>query len=225
MSSLRRLLIAVVVAAALTCVGCTIGYRYHHLDSSITNAAGNSAQVEGSGHTVEMGIVFDFRVLRAVMPYVGANYELDVRDDRGGGGYQESMTEARGFRLDLPALSLWSDEGGIGYPGTMVHRQSVELWLSGTIRPGSPPLWWSDVGLVYYHHDAVAVRAYGGWGQAPFTGTTTSFDADGVQDQFWEASVGGPTAGVELTLGAGEQMLDFFKFFLDNQDTAGKPPK
>lgn len=217
------LLVSCLVALATS--GCTLGYRYHHLDSEISNAAGANAQVEGGGHMVELGIVLDFRYLRVGNPYVGASYEMDVTDPDGGGTYKSSTIETQPFRLDVPVVSLWSEDGGFGYPGTMVHRKSVELWLSGTLRPTELPLWWADASIVYYHHDLVAVRAFGGWGAVPFEGQTTSLNTDGVNYEFYETTAGGYSAGVELTLGAGEQALDFIKYFIRSQDQAGKPPK
>ncbi|QDG53286.1 hypothetical protein FIV42_21825 [Persicimonas caeni] len=211
--------------AAVVSTGCTLGYRYHHLDSEIANAAGANAQVEGSGHMVELGIVLDFRYFRVGNPYVGASYEMDVTDAAGGGAYQSSTIETQPFRLDVPVVSLWSEDGGLGYPGTMVHRKSVELWLSGTLRPTTLPMWWADASLVYYHHDLVAVRAFGGWGAVPFEGQTTQFSTEGTTYEFWETTAGGYSAGVELTLGAGEQALDFIKYFIRNQKEAGKPRK
>jgi hypothetical protein len=84
-------------------------------------------------------------------------------------------------------------------------------------------LWYADLGLVYYHHDLVAVRAFSGWGAVPYDGQTSRFGKDGPEFEFWEATPNGYTGGIELTLGAGEQALDFIKFFLSNQESAGKP--
>jgi hypothetical protein len=206
--------------------GCTLGYRYHHLDSDITNATGANAQVEGSGHTVELGIVLDFRYFRFVSPYMGSTYEMDIADSRGGAGHQSSTEEVRGVRLDVPLVSLVNEDGAIGYPGTMVHRkESWELWASVTARPSKLPLWYADLGVVYYHHDLVAVRAFGGWGAVPYDGQTSRFNQDGAIYEFWEANPNGYTGGIELTMGAGEQALDFIKFFISNQDKAGEPRK
>jgi hypothetical protein len=218
-----KIRLAILMILWLGCVvcgsGCTIGYRYHHVDSAVTSAAGTSGRVEGGGHMVELGVVLDFRYLRLILPYLGANYELELSAGEGSGGRQSSMMEKRGIRLDVPVLSLWNGENGweAGYPGVMEHRESVELWLSGTGRFSRPGLGFADLGLVYYHHDLVAVRAFGGWGAAPFERNSTSFGPGGLRYEYWEESVGGPTAGVELTVGAGEQALDFIKFFVGNQ--------
>lgn len=210
---------------AIAASGCTLGYRYHHLDSEVTSAAGANAQVEGSGHMVELGVVLDFRYFRAGNPYVGASYEMDLNEPGGGGTYKSSTIETQPFRIDVPVVSLWSEDGGIGYPGTMIHRQSVELWLSGTLRPSELPMWWADASLVYYHHDMVAVRAFGGWGAVPFDGETSQFGPGGTTYEFYETTAGGYSAGVELTVGAGEQALDFIKYFIGSQKNAGKPLK
>jgi hypothetical protein len=211
---------------ALMATGCTLGYRYHNLDSKITNATGANAQIEGSGHTVELGIVLDFRYFRLVSPYLGSSYEMDIADSRGGGDHQTSTEEVRGVRLDVPLVSLVSEGGGVGYPGTMVHRKgSLELWGSITARPSELPLWYADLGVVYYHYNLVAVRAFGGWGAVPYEGQTSRMGRNNVEYEFWEATPNGYTGGIELTVGAGEQALDFLKWFGDSQEAAGKPPR
>ena len=81
----RLILLLTCLSAITLAAGCTLGYRYHHLDSEVTNATGANAQIEGSGHTVELGIVLDFRYFRFVSPYLGSTYEMDIADSRGGG--------------------------------------------------------------------------------------------------------------------------------------------
>ena len=210
------LLLALCVLGA---TGCTVGYRYHHVDATTLSATGTPGELGGSGHMVELGIVLDVRYLRLVLPYMGASYEMELTASDGGRAQQKSMIEKRGFRLDVPALSLWNGKNGWepGYPGVMKHRQSVELWLSATGRVDDPVLGFADLGLVYYHHDLVALRAFGGWGGVPFEQTSTGFGLNRPRQEFWKTSATGPTAGVELTIGAGEQALDFFNFFFDSQ--------
>lgn len=220
-----RFFLILICLLATIASGCTLGYRYHSLDSNIANATGANAQVEGSGHTVEFGIVLDFRYFRLVSPYLGSTYEMDITDSRGGGGHQSSLEEVRAVRLDVPLVSLLNEDGTIGYPGIMVHRKSLELWGTVTARPSELPLWYADLGVVYYHHNLVAVRAFGGWGAVPFDGQTSRLGKDGVDYEFWQANPDGFTGGIELTLGAGEQALDFIKFFIANQEAAGKPPR
>lgn len=220
----RFVLISSLFLAMVALSGCTIGYRYHNVDSQITNAAGANAQVVGSGHMVELGVVLDFRFFRLVAPFMGSTYDIDIRDDAGGHDHRAVTDEVRGFRLDVPVLSVWNGDDGFspGYPGLMEHRQSVELWLSGTGHLTKPPQWYADVGVVYYHHDLVAVRAFGGWGGVPYDGQTARFGPGGADYNFWKASPTGFTGGVEVTLGAGEQALDFIKFFIGNQKAAEK---
>ncbi|MFP4597512.1 MAG: hypothetical protein ACLFVJ_04620 [Persicimonas sp.] len=218
-------LVALALAVLVGSAGCTVGYRYHHLNSTLANDTGASAQVDGSGHTVEMGIVLDFRYVRLISAYLFPTYEFDVDDNLGGSGYHYSQQETRGFRLDVPLLSVWNEEGGLDYPGTMVHRKSVELWGSVSGRPETIPLWWADLGMVYYHHNGVALRAFGGWGGAPFDGNTSRMGAERTQFEFWETTANGYTAGFEITLASGEHALDFVKFFVEQQEEAGKPPR
>lgn len=200
--------------------GCTIGYRYHHVDGAVESESGMRGHIEGGGHVVELGVVLDFRYLRLLMPFLGGSYDLALEADAGTRAQRFDTFEKRGYRLDLPVLSLWNERGGIepGYPGVMVHRESVELWLSATAHAGPPMLGFADLGVVYYQHNLVAVRAFGGWGVAPFRETTGGFGPGGrVRYDTWKTSAGGLSGGIELTLGAGEQALDFLKFFLSSQ--------
>ncbi len=223
---MRRLFfLAATIALSVVLTGCTIGYRYHRIDDTISNAVGANAKVKGSSQMVELGVVLDFRYFRMVAPYLGAKNEMDIAASDGGGDHKSQVIEERGFRLDVPVVSVWNDDDGfsLGYPGTMVHRNSLELWLSGTGRFSQPPMWFGDVGLVYYHHNWAAVRVFGGWGEMPVTGQTSTFDAQGSQFQFWKTTAGGFTAGADLTIGAGEQALDFLKYFFRAQESAEKP--
>lgn len=212
--------LALLIGCLLSTAGCTIGYRYHRVDDTTTGSAGTPGKIQGSGHMVELGVVLDVRYLRLVMPYLGGSYDMKLTASDGARAQQSTMIEKRGFRLDVPVLSVWNGENGWGpgYPGIMEHRQSVELWLSGTGRFGDPILGFADLGVVYYHHDLVAMRAFGGWGAAPFEQSSIGFGLNRPRQEFWETSAAGPTGGVELTVGAGEQALDFLKFFFDSQE-------
>lgn len=203
----------------LSVTGCTVGYRYHHVNASTLSSTGTPGELRGGGHMVELGVVLDVRYLRLVMPYIGASHEMELTASDGGRAQQKSTIEKRAFRLDLPALSLWNGKNGWepGYPGIMEHRQSLELWLSATGNFDDPILGFADLGLVYYQHDLVAVRAFGGWGGVPFQQSSTGYGLDRPRQEVWKTSATGPTAGVELTVGAGEQALDFFKFFFASQ--------
>ncbi|AWV90728.1 hypothetical protein [Bradymonas sediminis] len=206
-------------ACLLGTTGCTIGYRYHHIDDATLSERGTRGDIKGGGHMVELGLVLDVRYLRLVMPYMGASYEMELQASDGAQVAQSTMIEKRGFRLDVPALSIWNGKTGWGpgYPGIMKHRQSVEIWLSATGRVDDPLLGFADLGLVYYHHDLVAVRAFGGWGGAPFKQTSSTYGLENRRPEFWKTSATGPTGGVELTIGAGEQALDFIMYFLGTQ--------
>lgn len=221
-----RIYSLVILLLVLAISGCSIGYRYHHLDDSIENAAGANAQIDGAGHTLYMSTVLDFRYVRLVSSYLFPSYSYDIEDDRGGSEQHDSRFETRGAQIDAPLISLWSDdeETTIGYPGRMEHRQSLELWISGSTRGDMQPSFWGDVGLVYYHHELLAARAFAGWGAIAVDDATSRIDSQGNQDELWQAPVFGPSAGVDVTLAAGEYALDFIKFFLEAQEDAGQAP-
>lgn len=210
----------------VTLSGCSLGYRYHHLGGSMENAAGANAQIEGAGHTFVMSTVLDFRYARLLTSYLFPSYTYELVDDAGGSGHHSSKFETRGFQLDAPVVSFWSedDETTIGYPGRMEHRQSLELWLSGSSRVDVQPSAWADVGLVYYHHNLFAARLFAGWGTIAIDDSTSRLASEGTEQQFWDTDAGGLTAGFDVTFAAGEHALDFLKFFVDAQDEAGKPP-
>lgn len=213
---MRCLLLACVVCLS----GCVFGYRYQGVSDEAVNELSRSAQVEGAGHMVFLGLTLDFRYFRVGTPSIGGNFEMSASNDRGRYG-DEYNVQLNGFQLDAPVVSFWSADEGFGYPGVLKHRQSLDFWLSGTFMPVSPPHWWADASLVYYQHDLMAVRAFAGYGRVPFDATVVGYTATGNQTvDMFETTVGGPTYGVELTILAGEQALDFLNWFGKAQDAA-----
>jgi hypothetical protein len=208
-----------VVLGALWLTGCVFGYRYQGVSDQATNELSKTADVEATGHMVYLGVTLDFRFFRVGTPSMGGNFEVTASNEGGRYG-DEYNVQLNGFQLDAPVLSLWSEEEGVGYPGLLEHRHSVDFWLSGTFMPVNPPHWWADASLVYYNHDLLAVRAFGGYGRIPFDGTVSGYlDGERSADMF-ETTVGGPTFGVELTILAGEQALDFIRWFGEAQNAA-----
>lgn len=210
---------SLVLMSVMWLSGCVVGYRYHGLDEEAVSPAGDIAQVRGQGHMVYLGLVLDFRYLRVGTPAMGARYELEAQSE-GGFWREDYSAELRGFQLDLPVLSLWSEDEGVGYPGRLVHRRSVDIWLGGALMPGERPHWWADASVVYYDHDLWAARLFAGYGEAPVDATLRGWSEGNTTFEYYETMVGGPTAGIELTVLAGEQALDFLTWFGEAQDAA-----
>jgi hypothetical protein len=201
--------------------GCVVGYRHQTVSDEVVNEFSQSATVEGSSDMVYLGLILDFRILRFGTPAVGGNVELAANNERG--AYRDEYNQQmNGFQLDVPLVSFWSEEEGFGYPGVLKHRHSVDLWVSGTYVPVSPPNWWTDASLVYYNHNLFAVRVFGGYGQIPFDGTLTGYSNGSQTFDMFETTVGGPTYGVEFTILAGEQALDFINWFGNAQNAAAE---
>lgn len=210
-------LLAVVWLVVLS--GCVVGYRHHKVSDEVVNEFSQTANVEGTSDMVYLGLILDFRVLRFGTPAVGGAIEMSAESERG--QYRDEYNQQmNGFQLDVPLISFWSEEEGFGYPGILKHRHSVDLWVSGTLMPVSPPNWWSEASLVYYNHDLFAVRIFGGYGQLPFDGTLTGYSNGSQTYDMFETTVGGPTYGAEVTILAGEQALDFIKWFGEAQNAA-----
>ncbi|MGM0556341.1 MAG: hypothetical protein ACQEVA_08165 [Myxococcota bacterium] len=199
--------------------GCLLGYRYQGVSDQAVNELSKTADVEATGHMIYLGVTLDFRFLRVGTPSMGGNFEVSASNEGGRYG-DEYNVQLNGFQLDAPVVSLWSEEEGFGYPGLLEHRHSLDFWLSGTLMPVNPPHWWADASLVYYNHDLLAVRAFGGYGRIPFDGTVSGYLSGERSADMFETTVGGPTFGVELTILAGEQALDFLNWFGDAQNAA-----
>ena len=227
--SLETGLFLLVLAACLLAgpAGCVVGYRYDSVSDTVVNDSGQSSRVEGHGHVVYTGLILDFRVLRFSYPYVGGQYEIEAS---GPGAVstdsQAYNTREQSFHLDVPLLSIWSEENGIGYPGTLEHRHSIDLWLSGTANFYGGPHGWVEGGLVWYKHDLMAVRLFGGWGETPVDVAVEMQRGDGTTSTaFFDSTAGGPSGGIEVTVLAGEQALDFLNWFAGQQDAAEEGPK
>ncbi|MFU8807322.1 MAG: hypothetical protein ACNA8W_26170 [Bradymonadaceae bacterium] len=198
-------------------VGCIVGVRGHQFAGTVTDH-GQTADVTGSAHAMELGIVADFRYFRLALPFEGLEATLTGSGRDGGRFVTEGYQEFRALRLDVPLLSFYefSKKSWLGYPGRMVHRQSIELWWTGAMEPTSNPYWWTDVGVTYYHHNLVAVRIFGGYAELPFNEAMRGVFVDGQQTtRNWEGRAPGISFGLDITLFAGEHALDFLMYMLD----------
>lgn len=211
------LLVGILVFVLFSGTGCLIGVRGHQFTGTVTDH-GEIADVEGSAQGMELGIVADFRYFRLALPFEGIEAKITGTGREGGRFVAEGYSEFRALRLDVPLLSIRDFEKGqwLKYPGTMVHRQSLEIWWTGAMEPTRNPYWWTDVGITYYHHNLVAVRLFGGYTQYPFSELMRGVIIDNVQQtRRWEGRAPGLSFGLEVTLFAGEHGLDFLKYMLD----------
>ncbi|MBA2662071.1 MAG: hypothetical protein H0U74_07220 [Bradymonadaceae bacterium] len=195
---------------------CVVGVRHQQVQSQQFQH-GQQGEVSGSATGIEFGVVADFRYFRLAFPYEGLGIDITGSAEPNGYFKKKDVNEFRAFRLDIPLISLrdFENGGSFKYPGIMRHRQSLEIWTGAAAEPSSTPNWWADVGLVYYHHNAIAVRLYGGYGQIPFRetmlGRNDNFSAN---DKTWQGHAGGLAMGLEITLFAGEHALDLIKYIL-----------
>ena len=218
MRSLVWPLTLVLVSALLLGTGCIVGVRGHQFMGTVTND-GEVADVSGSAHGMELGVVADFRYFRLALPFEGIEAKLTGEARNGGRFIKEEYSEFRALRLDVPLLSIRDFKNGrwFGYPGRMNHRQSFEIWATAAMEPTRNPYWWTDIGLTYYHHNAVAVRLFGGYAEYPFNEPMRGVIVDGQQQtgRAWQGRAPGISFGLEVTLFAGEHGLDLLKYILD----------
>lgn len=204
--------LAVVLLVLLS--GCTFGYRHTRHSSTVAREDGRELEVDGQGHTVNLGATFDFRYFRFSMPF-GAIYRLlYFEDEEGGRDRQDIVQERRFYRLDVPVLSLWDmkDGGGIGYPGTMPKRRSLELWISAETDLLKEYEWWVDAGLVYYKYNGIGLRLYFGGGAVPYHAATPQ--PGSRFPIIWEGHAPMFGAGLELTFTAGEYGLEVIDYLV-----------
>lgn len=198
--------------------GCIVGVHHHRLPSTF-EYEGESGTASGSINSVDVGVVADFRYFRLAFPFEGHRRKLELRGEDGTVVSQDEVVEMRTLRLDVPLLSLKSFSKTAEprwYPGAMARRESLELWLSGSVgmMPDHPVT--ATASVVYYRYGALAVRLFGGASFVPYEGRTRSISATG--DQRHKAISGylpAAIAGLEVTLAAGEYALELLQFFLD----------
>ncbi len=208
--------------------GCIVGAHHQRMNATV-DADGAAADVEGTVESVDLGLVADFRYLRLGFPFEGQRRRIAVDIQDGGRFEVDQVVEMRALRLDVPVWSFrdFSEEpSGHRYPGLMRQRESLELWVSGSvgvspINPGT-----ASVGLVYYRYGAFAARLYGGASFNPFEGLDRS-SIDGVQhNQRRSGYAPGIIIGLEMTLAAGEYALELAQFILeldrDSRDSADR---
>ncbi len=201
----------------ITLTGCVVGGR-HQIVHTTQTQNGRQAEIEGTATAFEFGIVADFRYFRLALPFEGVVTEITGTAKPTGYFKNKSTSESRALRLDIPLISLYNFEGGgtLQYPGNMPHRHSLELWTGAAATISGNPDWWTDLGITYYKHDAVAVRLYAGYGQISFREMMQSRNTDNqLATTFWEGRAGGIALGLELTLSAGEHALDLLKFIFE----------
>jgi hypothetical protein len=207
-STLILLLVVVVVS------GCSIGYRYTGHHSTFTRDDGRELEIRGSSHSGHLAASFDFRYFRLMVPFEGGRRVIRVRDDEGNPDTIELIRERRFYRLDVPLVSLWDLENKQfgGYPGSMRHRKSLELWLSGESNAQIDHEWWVDLSFVRYAYNGVGIKVYGGAGAVPFDAATP---VQGTRfPRLWHGNAPMFGAGIEFIFFTGEYGLDVVEYLL-----------
>lgn len=197
--------------------GCIAGVHHHQMDTTVVHE-GDTLEVSGTVDSVDLGITADFRYLRIGMPFEGHRRQIDV-DTRGGSSFQiDRVVELRALRVDVPVFSFadFSEEpSGLRYPGMMRRRESLELWLSGSVGVNPIHTATASAGLAYYRYGGLAVRLYGGLSANPFEGSERGIAEGSSTVHHRSGYAPGWMAGLEVTLAAGEYALELVQFILD----------
>lgn len=210
-------LLALSLLVTVTAPACILaGNMGSVADPSMSAGVGTSpGDITVQRRAMEVGTALDFRAVRAV-----STIEMVTKDPEGSldsGGEvlaKESYAERRLVRLDVPALALWDfDNGGIGYPGTMKHRHSLDLWgRGGLVAEAGDPQTFAGGALTYYRTGSIAASF-----TVDYWMETTQMKA--IDDlgtlNIYNGNTGGWVVGVELTVAAGEYALDIFGDLFD----------
>ena len=208
------------IIASLTILsGCVTAAHTGTLTADgVTNSVdSDTLDMKVGRQSFSFGTVFDFRALRLVSSFemvtkktslvLGAGQQADPSV---GARFEERQL----YRLDLPVLALWDFEGGgLGYPGTMPHRHSFDLWLrAGTATFSQGRDGFLGAALTYYETDWLAFSlTLDRWVEP---GGARAFSAEGVVRSFDE-NVAGWVLGFEVTVSAGEHALDIVTYLLE----------
>ncbi len=205
--------LAALALFAVIASGCTVGYRYTRHDYTFQRDDGREIEISGPGHNLRLGAVFDFRYFRLGIPFEANYRHLRFMDENGNDDRDELIRERRLWRLDVPVFSVWDiKDGGVGYPGKMRHRESLEIWLGAESDFMKLHEWWFDIGLAYYRYNGVGTRLYFGAGSAPFRATTRM--PGSLNPYVWEGNSPMFGFGLEGTFTAGEFALDAIEYLL-----------
>jgi len=201
------------ISCLLVVSGCTLSYRHTRHASTHTREDGRQLEIEGQGNAAHLGATFDFRYFRFSMPFEASYRVLNFRDESGSQDRQDIVHERRFYRLDVPVLSMWDlNDGGIGYPGVMRHRRSLEFWISAESDFMTEHEWWVDGGLVYYSYNGVGLRLHVGTGGVPFRAATPQRTSR--FPILWDGQAPMFGAGLEITFTSGEYGLEVVEYLI-----------
>ena len=205
--------------------GCIAGGSAGTLQTGTltSTAPGETADISVARRGYVIGTAFDFRAVRFVSTLEmvqrerAAAWSSGVTTDRS--SVEATYQERRMLRLDVPLLTLWNLEtGGLGYPGLLPRRHSIDLWARG----GTSDILQLDNGgfggaaLTYYRSGSVAVSLTADRWSEPTS--IRGLGQDGYHTYTGDA--GGWVLGLEVTVGAGEYALDALEWMMDRDDEA-----
>lgn len=216
-------LLPILLTTVLT--GCIAGGSAGTLQTGALTGTvpGETADVSVARRGYVVGTAFDFRAVRFVSSLEmvqrepSANWSAGVTPDQT--SMDPTYNERRVLRLDVPLLTLWNLEGGgLGYPGIMPHRHTIDLWARG----GSSDILQLDDGgfggaaLTYYQSGGFAVSlTVDRWTEPT---RVRGIAPDGYHT--YSGDAGGWVVGLEVTLGAGEYALDAYDWLMDRDRAA-----
>jgi len=217
--------------ASLAGPGCILAANTGQLATQSIAASDNTgtADIDVQRESLVVGTALDFRFVRVVSSIEMLNRQTRLNVQTAAvrtPEMDETYLERRFFRMDIPALSLWNfDGGGLGYPGLMDHRHSIDLWgRAGAVNIRSDFEGFAGAALTYYQSGMLAVSLTADHWSEPAQvqalnnfGSLTTFDA----------SASGWVVGLEITVAAGEYGLDFIDMLVGVDAAARKqfPPR
>lgn len=198
-------------------LGCAAGYR-HQWGAAEARSHGLGAHVETDADMFWGGVVLDVRFVRVLFPRQEFIHHQRIVDERGGRDGDHGRQTRQTFELDVPLVSVWTPEAGLGmgYPPLHKMRKGLEVWATGTVEVEGGRWYALEASAVYYHAPWAAMKVFGGWQSSTYEGATTYIDQPlGV---IWEGRTSGPSVGAELTLFSGEYALNVLKWLFERDE-------
>lgn len=202
MKSHRRLLFVWIATTvvAMTCTGCTAGYRYASYDAAVPSPDGE-VRLVAQEKMSQLGATLDFRYFRALIYGELGSLDGDAIDERGRLDRLREKRSGYWFGLDVPLLTIWNFDGGgcCTYPGLVKKRHALELWASAALMPARSQFV-GEMALVYYFTRFIGAKLSGGVSTVRFSANTNGLDGT---RRFDDIAVAGSTFAISIVIPAG----------------------
>ncbi len=218
---LKLLAASLALAAAPACI--LAGTTGQLQSDPVQPGQAPQGQLDVDRDAMTVGTAIDLRYVRLVSSIELLNTETHLTNTQNNPltDSTKDYNERRFFRLDVPLLSLWDlRDGGVAYPGLLVHRHSVDLWArGGVVSIDDTVEGFYGGALTWYKTGLVAVSlTVDYWNQSAQAQALNEFGSLTP----YRADASGFVFGIELTLAAGEYALDFIKYLADYDDKVRK---